>query len=35
MSKGKIVKTEFYPCKPNIFSKTYEEVTEELTASPW
>ena len=22
------VNGEFYPCKPNIFSKTYEEVTE-------
>ena len=22
------VKGEFYPCKPNIFAKTYEEVTE-------
>ena len=22
------VNGEFYPCKPNIFAKTYEEVTE-------
>ena len=22
------VNGEFYPCKPNIFTKTYEEVTE-------
>lgn len=22
------VNEEFYPCKPNIFAKTYEEVTE-------
>ena len=22
------VNVEFYPCKPNIFAKTYEEVTE-------
>ena len=36
--KGKIgdyiikgVNGEFYPCKPDIFAKTYEEVTEQLT----
>ena len=25
------VNGEFYPCKPDIFAKTYEEVTEQLT----
>ena len=24
----KVVNGEFYPCKPDIFDKTYEEVTE-------